>query len=188
MRVLFLAFFCFFYSISFCQDFPNKGDSEFGIAIGLYTGQLRDGFETVGRSRSAFGFSLQYEQFLSDKWGIKGRIHYDPKGDSEFDLNYLTIPIMANWHFGKNRRWNMHFGPYFGMLLSANNGSQDVKDLFNSSDLGFDFGIGYKLPIGDQWIFIETDGHTPFSNNLKDPLTTFDFVFGRNALSIGLIF
>lgn len=34
-------------------------------------------------------------------------------------LNYLTLPVMANWHFNKNRDWYLHFGTYAGFLTNA---------------------------------------------------------------------
>ncbi len=186
MRLSYLLFICSCYTISYSQEYPVKGNSETGISLGLYTGQLREGFSSIGGSTSAIGAAIQYERYLSDRWGVKGKLQYDPKGIDGLKLNFLTIPIMANWHFGKNRRWNLQFGPYYGYLISLDSELVGLRELYHSSDVGFDLGIGYKFPIGGKWIFIESDGQTPFSDPLKN--SSSDFVLSRNALSIGLIF
>jgi hypothetical protein len=81
-------------------------------------------FSKVGNSRSnsdmTVGFNIGASaDFLSNRWSIKSKVIYDQKGwdngfvqdsyvdpglpayvETDFDLEYLTIPIMVNWHFG----------------------------------------------------------------------------------------
>lgn len=65
-------------------------------------------------------------------------------------INYLTLPVNANWHFGSTRRWNLNFGPSIGYLLSADGNGRDLKDKFNKTQIGFNTGIGYKMEITNQ--------------------------------------
>lgn len=186
MKTLLTTIFTVLTLLSFAQDYPQKGDSEIGFSFGSYSGSLRNGFDSGSSQRSSIGAAVQYEHYFSDRWGIKGKLNYDPKGDGFVDLNYLTIPVMANWHFGKNRRWNLHFGPYIGLMLSTESGGIDVSEFYTSTDGGIDLGIAYKFPIGDLWFFVESDGQTPFSNALIN--SSSNFVYSRSALSIGVIF
>ncbi|WP_233496696.1 outer membrane beta-barrel protein [Mucilaginibacter hurinus] len=38
---------------------------------------------------------------------------------TNYKLDYLTIPVMANWHFGRTKNWYLHFGPYVAFLLNV---------------------------------------------------------------------
>ena len=43
---------------------------------------------------------------------------------------------------------NLHAGPEFGLLLSAEAEDLDVKDAYKDLDVGFAFGGGVDLPFG----------------------------------------
>ena len=156
-----------FISISSAQD---KGDIEFGVNIG-YNGSRaqvsRSYFDLDSGQGLNVGVSADY--YFSNRWSIKGKIIYDQKGwDNDFsygivpaypnnprvdiNLNYITIPVMANWHFGNTRNWYLNFGPYAGFLLSANetHGKGDIKEFFNTNDFGLAVGIGVKIPVSDK--------------------------------------
>ena len=84
-------------------------------------------------------------------------------------INYLTLPVNANWHFGSTRRWNLNFGPSIGYLLSANGNGKDLKDKFNKTQIGFNATIGYKIEITNQIsILIDLQGVTSLSDIAKD--------------------
>ena len=93
---------------------------------------------------------------------------------------------MANWHFGKRKRWYLHFGPYVGFLLSADIDGQDVKDNVHSTEFGSDVGIGVKIPIGNTMFFVETDGQNDFTE--MSDFTGEGITWARTTLSIGIIF
>ncbi len=113
--------------------------------------------------------------FFSDRWSIKTKFSSDNKGWSDeyyslpqsklitgdFQLSYITIPVMANWHFGVKRSWYLNFRLYAGILLSAKDSefNNDLKEDFNSTDFGVALGIGFKFVINDRTKFyIEYDG------------------------------
>lgn len=182
----------------------GKGDVEFGINIGFNS-------STVVVSNSIFqpdsgqglniGFAADY--FFSDRWSIKGKLIYDQKGwdngsfedengyyITDYNLNYLTVPVMANWHFGSKRNWYLNFGPYVGFLMSAKEtaGDVDVKEAFNTTDFGLALGIGVKIPVSDKLkISIEYDGQGGFSDVFKDS-NGYRIQNSRNSFNVGINF
>lgn len=183
----------------------DSGDFELGGNLGL-------NFATVAtidndlsaNSRIGFNIGATGEYYFSDRWGIKARLTYDSKGwadgfftnddtgesfDTDYILNYLTIPVMANWHFGRSRNWYLHFGPYIGILASAKDSELglDVKDAFQSTDLGLALGIGTIFRINDKTrLFLEFDGQSGlteiFVDNSGEMLRN-----SRSALNFGVL-
>lgn len=94
----------------------------------------------------------------------------------EDQLNYLTVPVNANWHFGSTRKWNLNFGLAPSFLMSAklkeNGNTTDIPDNYiKSFQLGFTFGIGYKIEINEKFgILIDSQWFNGLTNinNLTD--------------------
>ena len=138
----------------------GKKDVEFGFNVGYNVGAIstEDG-DTDSRSTFNAGFAADY--FFSTSWSVKGKLIYDRKGyDNEIidgvrtdiKLDYLTIPVMASWHFGPNKIFYASIGPYVGFLLSAKDTSfdADLKDGVNSTDVGISYGFGVKIPVSSK--------------------------------------
>ena len=195
---------------TFLSASAQKSNSvEFGINIGSNESYITQGSGNYDQTKSDnvyglnVGFSAEY--YFSDRWGLKGKLIYDQKGwgngylvnadGSEtdgvnFQLNYITVPLMANWHFARNRNWYLNFGPYVGFLLSAKetNDNVDVKDAFNSTDVGFALGIGVKIPLSNKVkLFIEAEGQGGGTNITTDNSGP-TIQTGRSSLNIGLNF
>lgn len=139
------------------------------------------------------------EYYFSDRWSLRTGLLYDAMGavddlDNVDKLNYLTVPINANWHFGKNRNWYLNFGPSVSILLSANselsNGQElDIKDFISSVDVGFIAGIGYKFNINEKvQLFIEYQGYNGFINVDDSSLLPFEIRNARSSGNVGAIF
>ncbi len=172
----------------YCSSFAQtKNTVEFGGGIGYnaasvaYSGTGQNTAYTGGFNA---GFSAEY--YFSDRWSMKGKLSYDQKGwgsgflsysdgtqinGINFHLNYLTIPVMANWHFGRTREWYLNFGPYLGLLLNStesSNSGADIKSAFNTTDAGLAAGIGVKFPVANHVkLFLEIDGQSGFTNIFK---------------------
>ena len=136
----------------------------------------------VCESAAAFPRLLALKNFITDE-------NFNTV-TTDFKLNYVTLPIMANWHFGSNRNWYLNFGPYVGFLVNAEESELglDLKDGFKSTDFGFAFGIGYKFEIDDNIkLYIEYDGQSGFSDifeeNSGDAIRN-----GRSSFNIGALF
>ena len=189
----------------------DKGDFELGGNIGLNFSNIAiSGANmptTSTSSRTSFNISATGEYYFSDRWGIKAKIIIDNKGWSDnfiniFDdngdvietkngdtvLNYISVPVMANWHFGKKRNWYLNFGLYYASLVNAEIAEIDVSESFNTSDAGLTFGIGVKFPISDKAkLFIEYDAQSGFSNIAKESGAA-TVSNGRSSLNIGVLF
>mgnify|MGYP000324055353 CR=1 FL=1 len=171
-----------FVSISLAQ---NKGDVEFGVNIGFNSSTVTYSNSYL-QADSGIGFNTGFaaDYYFSDEWSIKGKLIYDQKGwdngtfangneqyITNYNLNYLTVPVMANWHFGGKRNWYLNFGPYAGFLLSAEEtaGGINVKEAFNANDFGLALGIGVKIPVSNKLkISFEYEGQGGFSNIFKE--------------------
>ena len=160
-----------FTTTTFAQQ--QKGDVEFGIHVG-YGGSNVSSSNLVNSSiSSAFNAGIATDFYFSNRWSLKTKLIFDQKGwgsgflatvddqfITDFRLNYITLPIMANWHFGKKRNWYLNFGPYVGYLAGAKatDVSTDVKDYFHNTDFGLAAGIGTKIRLSNNLkLLIEYD-------------------------------
>ncbi|RZK01007.1 MAG: PorT family protein [Flavobacterium sp.] len=189
-------------SVSYGQD---KGNVEFGLNIGYNASSVqvsRSYFQPDSRQSLNFGFAADY--YFSDRWSLKGKLIYDQKGWdngsfedasgnfylTDYNLNYLTVPVMANWHFGSKRNWYLNFGPYVGFLMSAEEttGGVDVKEGFNSTDFGLALGIGVKIPVSDKLkISLEYEGQGGGSEIFKEN-NSYRVSNTRSSLNVGVNF
>jgi len=173
-----------FYGIASAQV-KEKGDTEFGIEAGLNTSYVSDGYSGQNTdATSGFNAGVSGDFYFSNRWSLKIKALYEQKGwgngyitddngneidGVDFKLNYITIPVLANWHFGVQRNWYLDFGPYVGILTSANAGGFDVKDSFNTTDIGFRIDLGFKFPISNRAkFFVEIGGQGGGTNIFKD--------------------
>ena len=183
----------------------DSGDIELGFGAGLNVSNVTAQEGANGTpSRFSFNIGASGEYYFSDRWGLKVELIYDNKGwadgfiednnansiTTDYEVNYVTLPIMANWHFGSNRNWYLNFGPYIGFLVKAEATESDlnVKDGFKSTDFGLAFGIGYKFELDDNIkLFIEYDGQSGFTdvfeNNRGSAVRN-----GRSSFNIGALF
>jgi len=192
--------------MSFFASAQDKGNVEFGFNVGLSGSTVSDD-NNVADSRTGFNAGASAEYYFSRSWGIKAKVIYDRKGydngiitvsdnfgtydySTNYKLDYFTVPVMANWHFGRKKNWYLNFGPYAGFLVSAKDSrfDFDVKREFESTDFGFAYGIGVKIPVSQYLkIFIEYDGQEGFTNIFKDNYYN-NTTNSRGAFNIGLNF
>ena len=181
----------------------KKGDVEFGINIG-YNMSTAANSEITLDAGNGFNLGGSLDYYFSDAWSIKGKLIYDQKGwnndyiedtngniyPTDINLNYLTIPVMANWHFGSKRNWYLNFGPYFGFLLSAKDTqfNTDLKKYFETNDFGLALGVGVKIPVSKKLkVFIEYDGQGGISDIIKNNQNS-DVTNSRSSFNVGLNF
>jgi opacity protein-like surface antigen len=201
-----------------CNTFVSaqkKGTVEFGANVGLNRSLVSN---TTGSTDPLMGLNaaLSADYYFSDRWSIKGKLIYDQKGwangfikfdtlngqnpydpsfyqviTTDFNFDYITIPVMANWHFGKKRNWYLNFGPYVGFLVSAKDSKlkYNFKEEFQKTDFGLELGIGVKIPVSDKLkIYFEYEEQTGFTdiyviNNTGSAVTN-----SRGSLNVGLNF
>ena len=99
-------------------------------------------------------FGITGDYYLTEAWSIRTGILYQKMGgqtfDSKYELDYLNIPINANWHFGSTRKWNLNFGLLTGFKIS----NADDQNIFGIKSKGnqtaINWGIGYKFEVNNQ--------------------------------------
>jgi opacity protein-like surface antigen len=190
------------YSIN-AQD---KGDFEFGGHLGLNLANVSTIYgQEITDARVAFNIGALGEYYFSDRWGVKMKIIYDNKGwadgfitnedtdvtvITDFKLNYITVPVMANWHFGSRRNWYLNFGPYAGFLINAEDSELeiDVKEAFNTTEFGLAYGIGYKFSLNEKSkLFVEYDGQSGLTD-IFDENGGDSVISNRSSFNLGILF
>lgn len=100
------------------------------------------------------------------------------------ELKYLTLPLNANWHFGSTRKWNLNFGPSIGFIMSAESDGIDVKDDVNSTQIGLNVGIGYKIEVSPSFsILIDYQSMTGLTEVAKE----FSFKNNYGSFNLGAV-
>ena len=171
-------------AISTAAFSQTKGTTQFGIQVGYNASTVTASGYTNTDYRSGFNGGIVMDHYFSESWSFKAKALYDQKGwdngyvstpggttFTNIKVDYLSIPLMANWHFGGTKNWYLNFGPYVGILLNAKEtaGGTDFKDYFNSTDIGVDLGIGVKFPVSNTTkFFIELNGAGGITDMVKN--------------------
>lgn len=170
----------------------EKGTIELLPQIG-YSSANYYGEENLNNSSlSSVTFGVGADYFFNNRWSLRSGLHYQTMGSEitssyEEKLNYLTIPVNANWHFGSTRKWNLNFGPSFGFLMSAKGGGEDIKDLANTFQFGLAYGIGYKIQVNEKFsILIDFQGMSGLSEVPKESDYTLKNAY--SAFNVGGVF
>ncbi|WP_299683696.1 porin family protein [uncultured Dokdonia sp.] len=170
----------------------DAGDIELTPYIG-YSSAFFNGDEVEGLdSRNTVAFGVIGNYFFNDRWSLRSGLEYAPLGsafgNSELKLDYLNIPINANWHFGSTRKWHLNFGLTPGFLLSADADGVDVKDGVESFQLGVSYGIGYRIEVSDNFsVLIDGQGFFGVTNILAEA-EDFTRLNAGSTLSVGGVF
>jgi len=191
--------------LSSAAQSQEKGGFELGTTVGYNLSTVTSGSQTNSHYRSGFNVTVFGDYFFSNRWSIKTKLSYDQKGWdngyienldnnqrslTNYHINYLTVPVMANWHFGKKRNWFLNFGPYAGFVLSAKETTfnMDLKEHLKTADIGLGLGIGVKIPVANRLkILLESDGQGSFVDIFKDN-TGSEIQNSRSSLNAGLVF
>ncbi|MCC8425694.1 porin family protein [Mucilaginibacter sp. UR6-11] len=183
----------------------TKNQNEFDVSVGYGLAYVTAN-QTYGSGTGHIGgvnFAVSADHYLNESWSIRAKVMYDPKGWGNsylqlqgktvtgvyYSLNYITLPVTASWHFGKEHEWYVNAGPYVGFLTKASEdyNNSDLKSSFNSVDMGADLGLGLKLPISNKLkFFIEYDGQLGVSNILAHDSSGAQNQ--RSALNVGIKF
>lgn len=155
-------------------------------------------FETFEKENSGANSGIQIgatvDYYFNNRWSLRSGLIYDKMGSKdvisgvkyEDKLNYLNIPINANWHFGSTRKWNLNFGVSPSFLTNATYNENNVSIKIASSDikaiqLGFTYGIGYKIEINKKFgILIDAqffDGLTNIDKSTYFNITNHGYSF-----------
>ncbi|KAB1159326.1 porin family protein [Tenacibaculum aiptasiae] len=170
----------------------ESGDIELIPYIGYSSSTFNgDQVQSLDRRNTArFGVNADY--FFNDRWSLRSGLNYDKMGtqfgSQESNLDYINIPLNANWHFGSTRKWNLNFGVTPGFLISAEDAAgTSFKNQVESFQLGISYGIGYKLEISDNFsLMFDAQGLVGITDIAKSDL--FDRMNVGSSFNIGGVF
>ena len=185
---------CFFvipfilFSVSlFSQKKFFEPETYVGVNLGQ-TGSMVNFSPSVDQSfLLGYHGGLVYRYIADKNMGVQAELNYSQRGWNETDnlfsrrLDYLEIPFMTHFFFGRNFRFFINLGPRVSYLISDNilkNNTiistkvQHISAIENRFDYGFCGGIGFLLKIKQQVFQIDARGNYSmsdiYSNDKKD--------------------
>ncbi len=86
------------------------------------------------------------------------------KGVVNLNFDYLTIPVLVRFTFGKRTKYFINGGSYFGYLINQtlvfkganSNGESNNTASYNSLDAGISLGTGIQYPINEK-LFLSSE-------------------------------
>jgi hypothetical protein len=125
---------------------------------------------------------------MNNKFSIQGELNYDQLGSdnstSKNHYDYLNIPVLLGYSFGKSDltalTFDLYTGPYAGYLIKAEsvtetpeiNQTVDLKDNTNKFTGGMILGFGLRYPINNQKLMLDFRlglGLAPYDKNDSEP-------------------
>lgn len=163
---LFVCLFIFAYSpFNLTAQTIQAHKFSFGLRAGLNVAQI---FGSGSQAFNHFGFSggvkLGYK--FANRWSFDPEVLYNMKGAARYpnvekgdyysfslDLDYIEVPMMFNWYFGKKKNLSIEFGPSIGFTVrqkAYENGLaiNSTTTNFNIYDISLAVGFNYQLPKG----------------------------------------
>lgn len=147
-----------FYFISFITIFLfaagtlSAQHTNIGIKGGLNSYNIESDNGSGLDSKIGLNVGLLGHIHLNSQYAFQPEIVYSMQGaksgNTDINLDYINVPLLAQYMFDNGFR--IQAGPQVGFLLSAEaengNSTTDIKDDFNSVDLGLSFGVSYVHP------------------------------------------
>lgn len=131
----------------------SQAQIKFGAKAGLNISNVDFEFEGLSfspDSKTSFHVGAMAKYQINEQFGIQPEIVYSSEGaeieDSDFDLAFINVPILLTYN--PTEIFNIHAGPQFGILTSAELDGEDVKDDLTSLNLSLGFGAAVELPNG----------------------------------------
>lgn len=170
----------------------ERGTVELVPNIGFSASDVYGDVDDDSDYRSDVQFGVVGDYYFNNRWSLRSGLSYFNMGtkiyEFELKLSYLNIPINANWHFGSKRRWNLNFGLTPGFLLSTDSDFQDAEDAFNTFQLAFSYGIGYKIGITEKFSLLLDLQSVVGLTNILDQSDGANITNSGASLNIGGVF
>ena len=122
------------------------GQISIAPTVGLNISNVTDWNDTKSKAGLAVGAVAEYG--VAEKVGVSAGLMFSMQGcgwkgyDDKTKLNYLNIPILANYYVYKGLAVKAGVQP--GILLSAKEGDKDIKDDVKGFDLSIPVGASYE--------------------------------------------
>ena len=142
-------------SLSLFTNKANAQNTSIGVKAGLLSAQIANhssNDQMIGFRAGAF----ITHSIVSD-FGVGAEVNYARKGtgsNQNIQLNYLEIPVMAHYFFGKGSfRPKVFLGGYYARLINAKQGEQLLNG-YADADYGLLAGLGFHKSIGQsRWLY-----------------------------------
>jgi hypothetical protein len=157
-----------------------------GIKAGLNVSQVF-GAGTQGINHFGFAGGIRFSYRFRENFSFDPEVLYDMKGAARYanvekgdyesffvDLDYLEVPIIFNYHFGKRKNFSFEFGPSIGFLvrekITYNGGVvNSSNNSFHIYDISLLVGLNYNLPKGFGLNFRYMNSIVPIQNIGPNP-------------------
>lgn len=142
---------------SFLVVSPARAQQDSGVGFGVKGGWLYSSFSEANDdfdNNNGWAAGLFFGGNRDGVIGLQGEVLYAKKGakegDSAVDLHYLEIPILARVNLGSSNRNAGAIvyaigGPVLDVRLKAQQNSLNVKDNYESTDVGVIGGAGVEI-------------------------------------------
>lgn len=165
-----------------------RGDVELTPYIGYHSSTYSSTSGADGLNTLQFGVLGDF--YFNNRWSIRTGLQSQTMGVEVFGfdekLNYIQIPVNANWHFGSSRAWNLNFGLTGGVLTSAKSGGEDISEFVEGTQIGLSFGIGYKIFLNKRTgLLIDYQAFSGMTDVSKNPM--FDVRNVAGSLNLGCV-
>ena len=163
-----------------------------GFSVGTFRGEYSTTgtTETGNEARVGLAIGAEAEYYTSVEWlSISGGVKYEQlgwkfkKNSETTKLDYINIPIMANFYVAKGFALKVGLQP--GFLVSAKEGSTDIKSECKSFNFAMPVGISYEFNNG---ITLDLRGGYSFTRVDKFDGSDIKYYTDGGCLTIGYKF
>ena len=140
-----------------------------GFSVGTWRGETSGTTSTSNEARVGLAIGAEGEYYTSADWlSISAGVKYEQLGwkfkdEDAAKLDYINIPVMANFYVAKGFALKVGLQP--GFLVSAKKGGVDYKDVCESFNfaipvgLSYEFNNGITLDLRGGYSFTRVDKH-----------------------------
>ena len=190
---------------SLCMSAQKRGDMQYGFNLGLNMTNMKVSSLSIGAGETKYSFNAAglLEYYFDSQWSIKGKLILDNKGwenqlyqvdgnsfgDATAHFTYVTVPLMAGFHFGNAKNFYLNYGFYSGFLVNAKIDDTNVKEYFNEVDFGLCYGAGAKFDINkNTTFFIEYQSQSGVYNIANESQASSTVKNRRHGINFGFLF
>ena len=134
----------------------SQNEIRLGLGTGLNYSSIRN--NSLGNPNSDFGylFSLDFEYYLTENLSFKSGFIFEKKATNlevgvpkyKDTYNYILIPLLLKYDFGKSNDFFVNGGAFFGHLLSRYFGDKEISEINNKRfDSGISLGFGKTIKL-----------------------------------------
>lgn len=144
------------FAVLLISGVTNAQHVDIGIKGGVNAYTIKGDNNANFDTKTSFHLGLIGHIHLANQFALQPELVYSVQGaqngvagqDVKLNLNYLNVPLLFQYMFDNGFR--LQAGPQLGFLVSAKSGVNenniDVKDDFESMDLGLGMGASYVNP------------------------------------------